>query len=126
MSLTGYITREPEIPELTEFFLNLARIERYELPYFHPVHTTSIHRAIMRWIETPLRRLYKQLPENHEALQIQKFAADAFMFRNGHGAMGFCNSIAELGLENPPNPSDDARAYIYCLYASFSKGARDG
>ena len=118
-------TREPKIPELTQLFKTLKALESYQLPF--EIHGLSHLKVMTDWTKIPLRELYKQLPENHEALQIQKQVADALKNRDSLAPqLAFANDIAELALENPPDAlDDDAKAYIYHLYASFATGLRD-
>jgi hypothetical protein len=119
------IIREPKIPELMRLFEALKTFESYKLPF--KTHVLSQLGVMLGWTKIPLRELYKQLPENHEALHIQKQAADALKNKNSLSPpLGFCNDIAELALENPPDPlDDDAKAYIYRLYAGFATGSKD-
>lgn len=118
-------TREPKIPELTQLFKTLKALESSKLPF--EIHGLSHLKVMMDWTKIPLRELYKRLPENHEALQIQKQAADALKNRDSMSPpLAFGNDIAEFALENPPDAlDDDAKAYIYHLYASFATGLRD-
>jgi hypothetical protein len=69
------IIREPKIPELMRLFEALKTFESYKLPF--KTHVLSQLGVMLGWTKIPLRELYKQLPENHEALHIQKQAADA-------------------------------------------------
>jgi hypothetical protein len=119
------IIQEPKIPELMQLFETFKVFESYKLPF--KTHGFSQLGVMLDWTKIPLRGLYKRLPENHEAFHIQKQAAHALENKNSlFPPFGFCNAIAELALENPPNPlDDDAKAYIYRLYAGFAAGSRD-